>query len=290
MRKHSLILSFTLMLVSNVFAQNHTNTLPQVVDTLSGEFHVYLCFGQSNMEGHAKIETKDLHDINERFKVMQAVDCPDNEFNKGDWRVAVPPMVRCHTGLSLADYFGRTMADRLPSTIQIGLINVSVGGCRIELFDKDACAQYIEESANWLKNMAKEYDNHPYQRLVELALLAKQQGGVIKGILLHQGESNSGEVQWPEKVKKIYDSLLTDLSLSPNSVPLLVGELVSESAGGACHGMNPIINTLPQIIENAHVISSEGCEAIGDHLHFSAAGYRELGKRYAETMLTLLIK
>ena len=38
----------------------------------------------------------------------------------------------------------------------------------------------------------KEYDNHPYTRLVECAKAACRDG-VIKGILLHQGESNSGD-------------------------------------------------------------------------------------------------
>lgn len=78
--------------------------------------------------------------------------------------------------------------------------------------------------------------------------------------------------------------------LTPNSLPLLVGELVSEGQGGACASMNPVIQKLPETIPVVHVVSSEGCEAVSDRLHFSAAGYRELGKRYALTMLELLKK
>lgn len=80
------------------------------------------------------------------------------------------------------------------------------------------------------------------------------------------------------------------LTLQPNSLPLLVGELVSEGQGGACASMNPVIQKLPETIPVVHVVSSEGCEAVSDRLHFSAAGYRELGKRYALTMLELLKK
>ena len=40
--------------------------------------------------------------------------------------------------------------------------------------------------------MIKEYDGNPYARLVEMAKLA-QKDGVIKGVLLHQGESNPNE-------------------------------------------------------------------------------------------------
>jgi lysophospholipase L1-like esterase len=52
--------------------------------------------------------------------------------------------------------------------------------------------------------------------------------------------------------------------------------------------MNGIIGTLPQVIPGAYVISSKGCTIHADKLHFDAAGYRELGKRYADKMLSLL--
>ena len=52
--------------------------------------------------------------------------------------------------------------------------------------------------------------------------------------------------------------------------------------------MNPIIAKLPETIPTAHVVSSAGCDVLDDHLHFSPAGYRELGRRYAEAVLPLL--
>lgn len=265
-----------------VFAQVHTEA-----GKVDENFHIYLCLGQSNMEGNAKIEACDTVDVNPRFKVLQAVDCPDLGRKKGEWYTAVPPLARCGTGLTPADYFGRTMVDSLPTNVQVGVIDVAVGGCKIELFDKDNYTSYVETSPNWLKNMVAEYDGNPYARLIELARQASR-CGVIKGILFHQGESNTGDPEWPLKVKKVYDSILSDLNLKPNSLPLLVGELVSEGQGGACASMNPVIQKLPETIPSAHVISSEGCEAVSDRLHFSAAGYRELGKRYALTMLQIL--
>jgi hypothetical protein len=135
--------------------------------------------------------------------------------------------------------------------------------------------------------MINEYDGNPYQRLVEMAKLA-QKDGIIKGILLHQGESNTGDSTWPQKVKLVYDNLIHDLNLKPNSVPLLAGETVNADQGGACASMNKIIATLPQTIPNSYVISSAGCPQRGDNLHFTAAGYRELGKRYGVQMLSLL--
>ena len=57
---------------------------------------------------------------------------------------------------------------------------------------------------------------------------------------------------------------------------------------GACAGMNKIIDDISATIPTAHAVSATGCEGRPDHLHFTPAGYRELGKRYAETTLPLL--
>ena len=111
---------------------------------------------------------------------------------------------------------------------------------------------------------------------------------IIKGILLHQGESNTNDKEWPSKVKGIYENLLSDLNLKAEQVPLFVGELVNADQQGACAGMNRIIGELPKTIPTSHVISSAGCGNRPDHLHFTPAGYRELGKRYGEKMLSLL--
>jgi len=251
------------------------------------KFYIYLCFGQSNMEGNArKFEAQDSI-VDPRFKVMETVDCPNLNRIKGNWYTAVPPLCRCNTGLTPSDYFGKTMVANLPKDITVGVINVSIGGCKIELFDKDNYQTYISTAPDWMKNMIKEYDGNPYGRLVKMAKLA-QKDGVIKGILLHQGESNTNDSIWPQKVKGVYDNLIKDLNLNPKNVPLLAGELVNTDQKGACASMNKIIATLPQIITNSYVIPSTGCTGIPDHLHFTADGYRELGKRYAAQMLSLL--
>ncbi|WP_232373220.1 sialate O-acetylesterase [Pinibacter aurantiacus] len=249
-------------------------------------FYIFLCFGQSNMEGNAKFEPQDTIGDN-RFQVMEAVDCAGLGRTKGQWYTAVPPLCRCSTGLTPSDYFGKTMVKNLPANIRVGVINVAVGGCKIELFDKDLCRDYVTTAPSWMLGMIKEYDGSPYERMVEIARQA-QKDGVIKGILLHQGESNTGDTTWTNKVKHVYDNLIADLHLNKDSVPLLAGELVSAAQGGKCASMNTIINKLPQTISNAHIISSEGCTAIKDGLHFDAAGYRELGARYAAQMLALL--
>lgn len=111
---------------------------------------------------------------------------------------------------------------------------------------------------------------------------------MIKGILMHQGESNPNDREWPGKVKNIYDNLIKDLNLKPDEVPLLAGETVNADQQGRCAGFNRIIANLPETLPNSHVISSAGCTASPDGLHFNSAGNRELGMRYGEKMLSLL--
>lgn len=257
---------------TGVFAQDHN-------------FYIFICFGQSNMQGAAPIESQDKT-INDRFKVFQAQDCPNLNRKKAEWSSAIPPTCQCNSRLSPADYFGRTLVANLPDNITVGIINVSVAGCDIRLFDKDIYKDFDSTyKESWFTSLVASYDGNPYQYLVGLAKLA-QKDGVIKGILLHQGETNAGQEQWTSYVKKIYGDMLTDLSLNADSVPLLAGELLAVE-GNCCSKMNPIIRKLPDSIPSAHIISSEGCTGF-DKAHFDSNGYRELGRRYGLEMLTLL--
>ena len=271
-----LILFGLLLLGSSAFAQD-TN------------FWVFLCFGQSNMEGFPGIEPQDKEGVDPRFQVLAAVDFPNQDRKKGHWCPAVPPLCRPNSGISPADYFGRTLISNLPPSIRVGVVSVAVAGCKIELFERDNFKLYASSSnmAPWMKRIIESYGGNPYQHLVDMARLA-QKDGVIKGLLLHQGESNTNDKEWPNKVKAIYENLQHDLDLKAEAVPLLVGELVNVDQKGACASMNAIIAGLPGVIPTAHVVSSSGCAGRQDHLHFTPLGYRELGKRYAETMLTLL--
>jgi hypothetical protein len=260
-----------------------TNTAAREPDP---NFHIYLCFGQSNMEGFPGVEQQDKTE-DQRFQVLAALDFPKLGRKKGSWYPAVPPLCRESAGLGPADYFGRTLVSHLPKEIRVGVVNISVAGSKIELFDTTTYEAYAATAPPWMANIIKGYGGNPYARLVEMAKLA-QKDGVIKGILLHQGESNTNDKQWPEKVKAIYHNLLKDLNCNPDSLPLLAGEVVNADQDGACASMNSIIAELPKAIPNAHVIPSAGCKSRRDRLHFTAEGYRELGKRYGEKMLSLL--
>src|SRR4051812_32067874 len=168
-------------------------------------FWIFLCFGQSNMEGFPGIDEQDKAGVDERFKVFATVDFPKLERTKGSWYPAIPPLCRPNSGLCPADYFGRTLVAKLPATIKVGVVNVSVAGAKIELFDQTTYAAYAATAESWKKGIIAAYGGNPYQYLVDAAKVA-QKSGVIKGILLHQGESNTNDAEWPNKIKAIYTS------------------------------------------------------------------------------------
>ena len=258
-----------------------------VPESADPNFQIYLCFGQSNMEGNATPEAQDYENVSERFKMMAAVDFSNPVRKRGEWYTAIPPLCRQGTGLTPADYFGRTMVEKQADNITVGVINVAVGGTSIKGFMEEYVADYVAGETDWFKNYMASYDNNPFRRLVETAKRA-QNYGIIRGILMHQGETDGGMGNWTENVKKVYERLLSELNLSADNVPLLAGETVQTDQGGYCGGFNSVIATLPNVIPTAHVISSKGCPQKGDGLHFTAEGYRTIGKRYAECMLELL--
>lgn len=239
------------------------------------------------MEGAARPEAEDLKSPGPRFLLMPAVDDAQRGRTMGKWCEAAAPLCRPNTGLTPADWFGRTLIETLPENIRVGIIHVAIGGIRIEGFMPDQIAEYVKTAPGWMKGMLEAYGNNPYERLVTLAKRA-QQDGVIKGVLMHQGESNTGDPEWAQKVQSVYDHLLGDLQLKPEEVPLLAGEVVQANGEGQCVAMNKQIDELPKTLHTAHVVSSTGCSNGPDKLHFDAAGYRELGRRYGEKMLELM--
>lgn len=60
---------------------------------------------------------------------MQALDCSNLGRTKGEWYTVVPPLCQCSSGLTPVDCFGRVMVAILPDSVQVGVINVAIGGC-----------------------------------------------------------------------------------------------------------------------------------------------------------------
>ena len=252
-------------------------------------FYIYICFGQSNMEGNAQWETQDVGNVDERFQMLATCDFDSPKRTMGNWYTAECPIVSPQGKLGPTDYFGRTMVQQLPDK-KIGVIAVAMGGSPIEMFDKDLYEQKMKDNPNewWVTLAKRHYGGNPYGRIIEMAKKA-QEVGVIKGILLHQGESNNGDEKWPGMVKKIYRDMLKDLGLRASDVHIYVGETEYENMGGGCSWHNHVVAKIPEVIPTGHVVSAEGIPGNGsDPWHFSAAGYRTFGKRYAEKVLDVM--
>lgn len=264
------LFGFALMAASSVYADPDPN------------FHIYLAFGQSNMEGQGTIESQDKT-VDPRFQMLSAID----DFNGralGTWNDAIPPLANKHGGLGPTDYFGRTLVEKLDPQIRVGVVVVAIAGCSIVAFDSPMDQGYLNEQAGWFKDIVKDYGGDPYKRLVDMAKKAKEDG-VIKGIIFHQGETDEGDSDWPGKVKKVYDRLVKDVGLDEN-IPFFAGEVPYE---GSSKGTNNNIRKLPQQSKNFYIVSAEGLNDLDMmRIHFSSQGYRDFGKRYAEKVMEVL--
>ena len=170
-------------------------------------FHIYICFGQSNMEGNAQWGAQDVGNVDARFQMLATCNFNSPKRTLGNWYTASCPIVSPDGKLGPTDYFGRTMVAHLPDH-KIGVIAVAMGGSPIEMFDKDKYQQKLKDNPNeWWATLAKRhYGGNPYGRIIEMAKKAMEVG-VIKGILLHQGCSNCNDPNWPNMVKKIYNDM-----------------------------------------------------------------------------------
>jgi hypothetical protein len=129
-------------------------------------------------------------------------------------------------------------------------------------------------------------DSAPYDNALHRARLAMTQG-VLKGILWHQGESDSKENQaelYEDRLVGLIHALRTDLGMA--DVPFVVGTLGDYFAEDEpkAHIVNAALRRIPQRVQRAACVESTGLGHKGDRLHFSAEAARELGRRYAQAM------
>ena len=219
--RHSLYPLLLILLCTAAQAQRHIflasspATYPMENNQFYSEpdttFYIFLAFGQSNMVGDAKPEDCDYEGVSKRFQMMAAVSQTANAGNNRgaareqyQWYTATPPLNNGYSGLSPCDYFGRTLVEGLPKHISVGIINVAVSGCCIEHFFKEYDPAELTRAGwpTWFQNTMHAYADIPYIRLLDCALRA-QHKGVIKGILIHQGESNKNDALWPRRCMRI---------------------------------------------------------------------------------------
>jgi len=221
--------------------------------------------------------TNDDKKTTPRTMALAFNDCSSPSWKKDVWVPAQEPL-HCGDGSSggtsmgPAYAFARAMADSLPNDT-IGIIACGQSGVNIEYFMK---------GGSWNSGYRVPYPGgtNVWDWMLKKCKLA-QQRGVFAGIILHQGESNSGQQDWPTKVNSILNELKKECTL-PNNLPFVAGELLYNKP---CSGHNTVIAKIPTTVTNSYVASAQGLTGIGDDYHFSRDAYLTLGKRYAEQMM-----
>jgi len=226
---------------------------------------VYILFGQSNMWGVPPPGAEDMV-TNPRVEVLTLTSCGSHGTNQ--WVTAAPPLHGCvgspsgaatGPGLGPGDYFARTLAAAYPNDT-ILLVPASIPGVSIDVFAPGQQA---------------------YQSMVSRAQMA-QQRGEIRGIIFHQGETDTGSPTWPGRVAAVVSALKQDLGIG--DVPFLAGELPTAGCCGTGH--NGRVGELDNgAIPNAHIVQAAELPVLGDGLHFTTTAQRTLGTRYGEVML-----
>ena len=236
--------------------QNGTIEPPQA------EKHLYIAFGQSNMQGPGAIRESDAQNISDRWQTLNVVagTYASVDRAKGQWYKAAPPLIipdsglTNYLGLSIglgpSDHFGRTMVNGTPDRITLGVVAVANGDLALSSFRKTGGAVYFSgtesggtvtlngvsvnrtsgrpsstERQGWTRYTGAGYASI-YDAIVTNVKLAQSQGWIVKGIIFHQGESGRGleDKPWAEILKEIYDDILGDIGLKANSIPIICGQ------------------------------------------------------------------
>jgi len=231
------------------------------------KFHLFLLVGQSNMAGRGVVEAQDVV-VNPRVLMLS---------KEGKWVPAVDPMHfdKAAAGVGLGKTFAQIIAEANPG-VTIGLIPCAVGGSPIDTW-KPGVFYPATKSHPW-DDMLKR---------VELALPA----GTLKGILWHQGESDSQAGLAETYAAKLSDLVkrLRELVKAPE-VPFIAGQMgVFDEAPWSTEKVlvDKAHRDLPKEVPHTAFVTAEGLHHKGDKVHFDSAAYRELGKRYAAAFLKM---
>jgi N-sulfoglucosamine sulfohydrolase len=246
------------LLVSPSFADK-TATKPKE------KFHLYLLVGQSNMAGRGKVEALDKKP---HPRVLMLT-------KENQWTPAVAPLHfdKPFAGTGIGRTFGIRIANGKPD-VTVGLIPCAAGGSPISAWEPGG---YHGQTKS-----------HPWDDAIKRAKLAMRDG-VLKGILWHQGESDS-----QKGLAGIYEKKLHELvnrfreELNAPEVPFLAGQMGQFSErpwSDAKKLVDSAHRTLPKKVKRTAFVSSDDLGHKGDKIHFSAAAFRELGERYAKAYL-----
>jgi len=237
----------------------------KVVFNIIPEMDIYLCLGQSNMNGYGDITEADKGIIENTYlmtpgKRFEEAENPLNRYStidNGSFARIGPPCGFANALIGKTDN-------------AIGLLVNARNGSSIDQWRKGNDELKL------------------YQHTIERALEA-QKWGTIKGILWHQGESDSWQpTAYPNLLKTLVNNFRTDLGDTSKDIFFVAGELAYwRQNGTGSTAFNNMIQTIETFIDNSDWVSANGLTPYVDETdpHFDRASNLKIGERYAEKVI-----
>ena len=246
-----------------------TNHFPLLIEKPTSlpakeNFYIYLMAGQSNMAGRGIVEGEDT--------ISSALVLALNKNN--EWVYAKEPLHYYEpgrTGLDCGLSFGKELSKKLGDKITIGLVPCAIGGSSIE---------------QWLDNSTYRGVTL-YSNFLEKAKAAAQHG-TIKGLLWHQGESNTGEksrINYKQKLETFFAKVRKDLQ-QPD-LPIYMGALgtyLTKYSFPYTEEINKDIKEIAGTGKNIYLVKTSDLTHLKDTIHFDSPSQRLLGKRFAKAV------
>jgi len=258
------------------------------------KFHIFVCLGQSNMAGGFK----ESHLYNDEGRYDPVTDPVPRvlAFRAGGWRPAAHPLVKHNkVSFSLPIPFAKKYLELLGDPeVKVGLAAKAYGGKQIGFFVKGN-AMY-PGGLNRLKG-----------------------SGTFKGVLWHQGESNTtgvGRYVWfKDNLLGIVRDIRSDLDMP--ALPFITGQLTRMASNSiprkghfgseSCGTVTRVLADIGDYIDNAAHVRSSNCGLCVEHtrhlvdkdgrptgktmrmpnntIHFNRSGLTAMGHRYARAIL-----
>lgn len=225
---------------------------------------IYILMGQSNMAGRGPLTAEDSIAKNEKVLMLTK----DLKWvpAKNPLHFDKPGVAAVGPGLS----FGLMMQAANKSET-IGLVPTAVGGTSINSW-----------TPGGYDNATKKF---PWDD-AEKRILEAMKYGTIKGVIWHQGESDSKAENAAVYLPKLETLIKRVRTLVGNeTLPFVVGQLGRYNP--QYDNINRETAKLPALVSNTAIATSEGLVDKGDNTHFDRASAIELGKRFATKMLEL---
>jgi hypothetical protein len=243
------------------------------------KFHLFLLMGQSNMAGGVNIGAGDTKPIPHVLRMAYLKVGAQPKWLPGAHPLHPRrPNKKKRHGLGIS--FAKTYVADKPGVV-VGLIPMAWGGKGITQLNKGS--GIFSDAIRHAK--------------------AAMQAGTLKGVLWHQGESDTVTQEKTDVYEKKLHQLIEDArkDLGDAKLPFIVGNLAEFYGTGKDHNapdrvaridkIRGILRNLPDKVPHTGFVESTGCSpSARAKVHFNRESYVLLGKRYAEVYEKLTAK